>query len=377
MLAPAGNPVIFGFAKKARPAFDGYTPVWLNSGTAALALAIELAKQKKRVEKPEIIIPAYACPDLVSACEYAGVRCRLCDLDQNNTAYSLQFLRSIINENTIGIIAINFLGIEERLVELSKLANENQITFIEDNAQWFPELNHQKSLTGDIVCLSFGRGKPVSLLGGGAAIVNDELLQNPKIKSIIAQHESNGTGNNSLTYILKCLAYNAIINPALYSLINYVPGLTIGKTIYKPLESINTLDNLKARFLSLNIDSYIHSEPTAQLYLQTRLDDISDDIINLPTKYLDRTKRLLRYPILTEDRITRDSLLNELTRYGLGATKLYGTILPSIPGTKKHILNQDDFPNATDFADRLITLPVHSHVQRKHLNKIETLIKQY
>lgn len=370
MLAPAGNPISLEHRIKPVPEFAGYRFVWLNSGTAALALSVLLAKTIKQTSQPEVVVPAYACPDLVAACAYAGVKCRLCDLSQNNTSYSLEHLQSVINDNTIAIIAINFLGIAEHLPELARLAKTHNIALIEDNAQWFPELNSGNQLTGDFVCLSFGRGKPVSLLGGGAVLIKQTTFDRYQLASILEDSVASQPDSGNALLLAKCLLYNGLIQPALYTLLNFIPGLTLGQTVYKPLQTIETTDKARQQLLGHNIKKYLDSEPTAQLYLQTHIEHHSGDIVSLPNKYLDRSKRLLRFPILLEDTKSRDTLLSQLEQAGLGATKLYAKTLPEIPGTDPFLLDYDDLPNATDFANRLITLPVHSLVKDRHLDKM-------
>ena len=165
-----------------------------------------------------------------------------------------------------------------------------------------------------------------------------------------------------------------MINPYLYSLIKFIPGLKIGQTIYKPLEIIQHLDKSRKSLLGKNISKYITSEPSAQLYLQTHLDNIPGEFISLPNKFLGRTKRLLRFPILLEDLHMRENAINKMNKHGLGATRLYNQILPEISGTEDYLLEHDDLPNATDFANRLITLPIHSLVNKKHLDKMIQII---
>lgn len=46
--------------------------ILVNSGTAALSLSLIVAKTTN-AEKNEVILPAYGCPDLVAAIEYAGL----------------------------------------------------------------------------------------------------------------------------------------------------------------------------------------------------------------------------------------------------------------------------------------------------------------
>ena len=43
----------------------GFVPVWLNSGTAALAAAL-IAALACRPGRREVLLPAYACPDLIA-----------------------------------------------------------------------------------------------------------------------------------------------------------------------------------------------------------------------------------------------------------------------------------------------------------------------
>ena len=370
MLAPAGNRIKLGFNAPLKPVFDGYKAIWLNSGTAALALSVLISKKIKNISNPEVIIPAYTCPDLVAACAHAGVKCRLCDLDQNNTGYSLENLETLINDNTIAIIAINFLGIQERLFEISEMAKKNNVFLIEDNAQWYPELNHTESLFGDFVCLSFGRGKPVSLLGGGCILIKNSIAENQTIEDRIQTLAHQKNEQNNFIFFAKGIIYNCMINPYLYSLIKYIPGLKIGQTIYKPLTSTESMDKTRESLLGINITKYTSTEPTAQLYLQTHLDNISDDIISLPNKFLGRTKRLLRFPILMEDHVAREDIIDKFNTQGLGASRLYNHILPEIPGTQAYLLEYDDLPNAADFANRLITLPVHNLVNKRHLDKM-------
>ena len=57
---------------------------------------------------------------------------------------------------------------------LRPLADAAGAVLIEDSAQAFPRDGGGDFWQGDLVVLSFGRGKPVSLLGGGAVLYRDE-----------------------------------------------------------------------------------------------------------------------------------------------------------------------------------------------------------
>ena len=89
---------------------------------------------------------------------------------------------------------------------------------------------------------------------------------------------------------------------------------------------------------------------------------------------MEANRRLLRYPLLIEEKY-RDSVYQKLKRAGLGASIMYAASLPRIPGMPGGLNNKQGFPNAENFAARLLTLPTHLYVNAKVINKIEAILK--
>src|SRR5215469_10953366 len=123
---------------------------------------------RSSVVAPEVVIPAYGCPDLVAACLNASLHPRLVDVAPSQWSYDLEALRSSLSNNTVAIVAINLLGLGDGSDELVRLCNERHIPLIQDSAQHLPR--ESIDWPGDYVVLSFGRGKPLNLLHGGALI---------------------------------------------------------------------------------------------------------------------------------------------------------------------------------------------------------------
>jgi dTDP-4-amino-4,6-dideoxygalactose transaminase len=135
-LAPTGSKVIFNSCEKSLNSFfPGYVLTPCASGTAALAVAIKQARVERNIKQPEVILPAYGCPDLVAACVAAEVKPILVDLEASRPWMNLNFLANAINSNTIAIVAVTFLGIRERLADLHALIDKRDIALIEDSAQ--------------------------------------------------------------------------------------------------------------------------------------------------------------------------------------------------------------------------------------------------
>lgn len=369
-LSPAGEAIDYRRTSAHSPVFADYQLLLLNSGTAALSLAMIAARQSATgVTDPEVILPAYGCPDLVAAAEYAGLQVVLVDIEPEFPGYNLESLGKAINRNTIAVTAVNFLGIPERLNDITHLLKAwPQIALIVDNAQYFPEGDLASRLVGDYIILSFGRGKPISLLGGGALLHRKSISdQSLPIDDAIEP----GIG---LT--LKYCLYNQLLNPFYYQFLSRNPFLRLGETVYKKLQFISRMDNKRQSLLMANIQTYIDRNCYAQQQLSAFLQDPSFKILSDVTRYdQPQNNRMLRYPALTQNKKSRDFLLEELQRNGLGASSMYKLPLIDIAGISSRIKNNSDrFPGAQHFADRLITLPVHSGVTDLHLQLIKTLI---
>ncbi len=89
---------------------EHYELLLLNSGTAALSLAMTIAAGSAEASSPEVILPAYGCPDLLAAAYYAGLRPVLADIQAASPRYQQAALETAITGDTVAIVAVNFLG---------------------------------------------------------------------------------------------------------------------------------------------------------------------------------------------------------------------------------------------------------------------------
>lgn len=89
---------------------------------------------------------------------------------------------------------------------------------------------------------------------------------------------------------------------------------------------------------------------------------------------MEANRRLLRYPLLIEEKY-RDRVYQKLQRAGMGTSIMYPDILPRIPGIPRILDDKHDFPNAEKFAACLLTLPVHSAVNKEIINEIKAILK--
>jgi dTDP-4-amino-4,6-dideoxygalactose transaminase len=330
-----------------------------QSGTAALAVALLDAKLRQRAAVPEAIVPAYGCPQLVAACLHAGVRPRVVDTVAGGWGYDLPQLRAALSADCVAVLAVNLLGTGDQVEEILRLARASGALVIQDSAQHLPTAPTE--WPGDYVVLSFGRGKPLNLLRGGALAVPDArpLAAESALDSGFAGHLKAAAMGSRAAGIL----FNTVTHPAVYGLTSRLPGLGLGATRYASLE----------RVFRLPRQVWGQLGPAYEAYSRERWiphwDAVAADwqrlgIVRMtcPPGSAPRHERCLRLPLLAAERAQRDRIVATLRRQGLGASPLYAVAMDRIENIPAAVSAQGPFPNATELADRLFTLPTHTAV---------------
>lgn len=367
-LAPAGNKIslVADLEAFAYPVAN-YNATWLDSGTSALALALADAKQKApQIKNPQVIIPGYCCPDLVAAAVYAGVRPLAVDIGEADAGYDLAQLKAAINENTLAVIAVNFLGVKERLADIRALLANTQIKLIEDNAQWFPANANEHKFFSDYLIFTFGRGKPLSLLGGGVLFAREHIVATDR--AVSAPEDS----AYDIKLHGKLMAYNLLLHPHCYCYLNRAPFLQLGETAYHELTEISALDSYRKALFAANLALHsARNNLVEQAYDQICVATGSQHLVPINS---DRRARLLRYPLLCATPEKRATLLRKLSAAGLGASPMYQRAIAEIPGVEHHIDVLGDLKNARHFARCFLTLPTHEYVSAKHIQRIKQIL---
>ena len=366
-LPPAGNPINLSATEQPelflQSFFSPYQSRYFASGTAALAAAITAAIRSKNVVEPEVLIPAYGCPDLVSAAVFAGAKPVLVDLAPDRPWMDIGRLPEKISSQTVAIIATNLLGIPERMEKLRPIAEQAGAVLIEDSAQAFPYEDEPDIWEGDLIVLSFGRGKPVSLLGGGAVLFRETLLGD--LLPAGRQAQQGGSRSKHALFRLKARLYNRMVSPRLYWIPQNLPFLHLGETRYYPLPDIDAIDQARLAALPANITAYQHADikvqqALAEMFRETDAAAIGQ--IDLPRAcQLPPERRILRYPLLVDSAI-RDRLYRQLHKFGSGPSIMYPATLPGISGLEMLLSDQGPFNAAEAFAARILTLPTHRWV---------------
>lgn len=366
-----------------------YHTEFLDSGTSALSLAIGLAIEASKVSgTPEVILPAYGCPDLVAAVVYQRAKPVLVDLDGAEPYMALSAVEKAVTANTVAIVAVDFLGLAENLTGIRSLINESKnIRLIEDSAQGFPPASSEHGIA-DYAVLSFGRGKPINLMGGGALLIRSDhfseavpILDRLPETSIVPGPK----------WRLRRLVFNLLLSKPFYGLLFRLPFLGIGKTEYIPLTTIRRVE-LPAGLVEAGIRfhrqrSYLEESYSSALAALTFSRWLGPRQM---TRYMsghdkagssgrngNEPPRLLRFPVLAPTRELRDQALHELTAEGIGANAFYGRPLSGISGLESLVdVSEKNYPNACDFSERLFTLPLHEDVTKMDVDRVAAVLER-
>jgi dTDP-4-amino-4,6-dideoxygalactose transaminase len=331
-----------------------------GSGSAALALALCDARRRHGSGTAEAILPAYGCPQLVAACLHAGVRPRLVDTAPGQWGYSLELLRAALSPDTVAVVAVNFLGIGDQASDILSLVRENGSFLIQDSAQYLPTAP-SGDWCGDYIVLSFGRGKPLNLLRGGALAVSSRsslLCEAPPIRDLPERCKEVFLGSRAAGAI-----FNVVTHPHVYAVASRLPGLGLGETCFEPLRRMTRLPDSVWRQVGPAYELYARKPPRSPwAAVAPEWERYGIRVLTCPTRSPWTGNEVLRLALLAEERQRRDDIVDVLNGRGLGASIMYGTALDRVAAIPDAVKLQGPFANATALADRLFTLPTHRFV---------------
>ena len=149
--------------------------VAMNSGTATLHAALEAIGVRPG---DEIISPALTVFMDTSATIHANAIPVYADIDPSTFNISVEEIRKKITPKTKAIITVGIYGLSPDMAPIMKLAEENNIYVIEDNAQCLLNTycGKQAGTIGHIASYSFENTKHLSCGEGGMIVTDNKYL---------------------------------------------------------------------------------------------------------------------------------------------------------------------------------------------------------
>ena len=163
----------FEFEERFAAIVDGKYAVAVNSGTAALHLALCCIDLKT---DDEVIVPAMTFVATAEVVRYFGAKPVLIDIEYDTHLMDAAKILEKITPRTRAIIPVHYAGQPCAMDEIMQIAEKNNLVVIEDAAHAFPAFYKGRPVgsIGHITCFSFYATKTITTGEGGMAVTDNQ-----------------------------------------------------------------------------------------------------------------------------------------------------------------------------------------------------------
>lgn len=205
----AGKGQVEIFEKKFQKYINAKSCVAVNSGTAALHLALSLADVKNK----EVILPSLSFVSTAHCAVYNGAKPIFVDVDPKTLCIDPELIAEKISNKTKAILPVHFAGMPSDILRLSKIAKDSASMLIEDAAHACGSrfMNKLIGSHGDLVCFSFHPVKNLAMPTGGLIAINHKN-HNEMRKLLHARRWCGITDRKEVFYDIKETGWNYYMN---------------------------------------------------------------------------------------------------------------------------------------------------------------------
>jgi len=138
-------------------------------------VAFRAALQALEIADSEIVLPACICPTMPNATIASGNKPVFADISPDDFCMNPDSLGEVLSSKTRVVVPVHMLGYRADVQSIRSRIGDHSILLVEDYAQYLlPKEKMSRPFSGDFGILSFGRGKPINTISGGALVTNSE-----------------------------------------------------------------------------------------------------------------------------------------------------------------------------------------------------------
>ena len=308
------------------------------SGRTAICLALKSFIASGKVKKGDhVVVNGFTCHAVLEAVKTAGLEPVFADLERVANGeilpnYSAKTLDDLVSKDAkIKVFILqNSFGFPADIRQFEKVKQAHDLLLLEDLAHCagrkYPD-GREIGTAGEAACLSFGKGKAIDTITGGAVILRDKNLNFPKSfdKTALKRRECTGDAPRASWYPLFAAIARGLSH---LHLVKYWLGLL-----------------LKLKWIERSADT--------KLKLDTSLTHWQAKLALCQFKNLKNTP--LREFYLVDD---REACLKELKKHGARLEEFWYEV-PVAPERyyKATQFPEKECPNAVFFAAHVVNLP--------------------
>ena len=325
------------------------------SGREALRVAFsQLAALSGR---DEIWVPSYTCFSIPAAAVAAGLRVRLVEIGLDGRIDPNALARMPL-ERAAALVVSNLFGVPEPVARLREILNSRGVALVDDAAQSLGARSTEGPVgsRGEVGILSFGRGKPLSALGGGALawIGSDGPADPPALDA------------RPCSAVVRAAAFNLALLPPVFRWLAAIPALGIGETRYDPNFERGGIDGASLCLAAAVLPEFETANRARAQRAAALAERITAETIFSPLLADDGDIAVYpRLGVLAPSASARNDALRALAP--IGATRMYPGPLECVKALQPHRVGKSETPGARQFANRLLTLPTGKTLRGERL----------
>jgi len=328
----SGNGKVQKFERKISKYLGSDQCIAVNSGTAALNLALSLLDLKNK----DVILPSLSFISTAHAIIENGGNPIFVEVEPETLCIDHSQIYKSITKKTAAIIPVHFGGLACNLKEIQSIAKKFQLTVIEDAAHAAGASYNKKKIGSHstAVCFSFHPVKNLAMPTGGIISINNK--QHEKFRRLLLARRWCGiTDRKETDYDVKELGWNYYMNEF---------SAAIG------LEQLKKLDKLN------NIRKKIAKRYSQELKIGTKMP------YEISCSYH-------FYWILVKN---RNIVRKKLAEYGIETGTHYKPI-----HTFSYYTSKNKLKITEDVGKRIIILPCHPNLKKQDIDKIIKLTNKF
>jgi dTDP-4-amino-4,6-dideoxygalactose transaminase len=205
----AGSNFVNLFEKKFQEYLGAKACVSVNSGTAALHIALSAAG----ISQKEVIIPSLSFVSTAHAVLYNNGKVRFADIDPETLCMDPNSMKKQITGRTKVIMPVHFGGMPADLGKLKKLADSTNTVLVDDAAHSAGASFDGKKIgsIGTMSCFSFHPVKNLAMPTGGLVAINSKDYHKVQ-KSLLSLRWCGITDRKEVDYDVKKIGWNFYMN---------------------------------------------------------------------------------------------------------------------------------------------------------------------
>ena len=320
--------------------------VVMSSGTAALHAACFAAGLK---EGDEVITTPITFAASANCILYMGAKPVFADIDPRTYNISPDDIRNKVTKKTKAIIPVHFTGQPCDMDEILKIAKEYNLKIIEDAAHAIGAKYRGKKIgsIGDMTTFSFHPVKHITAGEGGAVVTNDKKLFRKlmlfRTHGITRQRNDLIGYGGKWYYEQQCLGYN-------YRMTDIQAALGVSQ-----LKKADRFLGIRKAYIKMYNEAFAKA---GEIEIPYQLDGADSSwhlyIIKLRLENLD---------------CSREQIFEELGECGIGVNVHYIPVYYH-PHYKKYGYQKGLCPNAEEFYERIITLPLFPKMDKEDVSYV-------